>query len=233
MSEGLQPNRINYGMGKAAAKAYRGIRSRIIDGSFKPGDTLTERLLSKFTGVSRTPVREALRRLSSEGMLVLSANRGAIVSIIDHREIKETFDIISLLGSYSSRIAAANISQAALDELRDLVDQIDSTLLSDDNDFCESFLQFGRSFHMVIRKAAGYQRLINIIRELKISKQTIFHPPVKWAEIPAYIKAADCVIVPSLAEGFGFAAAETCAMDVPLVATNTTSLPEVVSGNTF
>ncbi|MBU1622047.1 MAG: glycosyltransferase family 4 protein, partial [Nanoarchaeota archaeon] len=76
----------------------------------------------------------------------------------------------------------------------------------------------------------NYQKIIKLIKKLKIENQIILHNPVNYQELPRYIKAADCVIVPSLAEGFGFSAAEACAMNVPIIASNTTSLPEVVSG---
>ena len=69
-----------------------------------------------------------------------------------------------------------------------------------------------------------------MIKQLKIEKNVILHDPVSYKELPNYIKSADCVVVPSLAEGFGFTTAEACAMGRPVVASNTTSLPEVISG---
>ncbi len=75
-----------------------------------------------------------------------------------------------------------------------------------------------------------YKYILKLIKELKIEDKVILHDPVKYKEIPEYIKAADCVVIPSLAEGFGFAAAEACTMNKPVVVSNTTSLPEVISG---
>lgn len=75
-----------------------------------------------------------------------------------------------------------------------------------------------------------YRYIINLIKKLGIEDKVIIHDPVPHKELPNYLKAADCVVVPSLAEGFGFAAAEACAMKKPVVVSNTTSLPEVVSG---
>jgi len=76
-----------------------------------------------------------------------------------------------------------------------------------------------------------YKYIINLINEMGIGDKVVLHDPVSYRELPNYVKAADCVVIPSLAEGFGFAAAEACAMGKPVVATNSTSLPEVVSGN--
>ncbi len=69
-----------------------------------------------------------------------------------------------------------------------------------------------------------------MIAKLDIHDQVLMLDPVPHKLLPKYIRAADCVVVPSLSEGFGYTAAEACAMGVPVVATNTTSLPEVVSG---
>ncbi len=78
--------------------------------------------------------------------------------------------------------------------------------------------------------AQRYNEMVELIRELKMKDRILVLNSVPYKELPNYIRAADCVVVPSLAEGFGFAAAESCALGVPLVASNTTSLPEVVSG---
>jgi len=75
-----------------------------------------------------------------------------------------------------------------------------------------------------------YKYIIKLIKKLNITNKIILHNPVSYKELPNYIKTADCVVVPSLAEGFGFAAAEACAMNKPVIVSNTTSLPEVVSG---
>ena len=75
-----------------------------------------------------------------------------------------------------------------------------------------------------------YNYIISLIKELKIEDKVILLDPVSYKELPYYIKAADCVVVPSLTEGFGFTVAESCAMQKPVVATNTTSIPEVISG---
>jgi len=75
-----------------------------------------------------------------------------------------------------------------------------------------------------------YDYILGLITQLNIKDKIILLNPVERNDLPAYIKAADCVVVPSLTEGFGFTAAEACSMQKPVVATDTTSLPEVVSG---
>lgn len=75
-----------------------------------------------------------------------------------------------------------------------------------------------------------YNYLLKLVKKLSLENNIIFKESVSYSELPNYVIAADCVVVPSLAEGFGFSAAEACAMGKPVVASNTTSLPEVVSG---
>ena len=75
-----------------------------------------------------------------------------------------------------------------------------------------------------------YSRIMNLIKKLGISDKVLVLDPVSRRELPNYIKASDCVVVPSLTEGFGFTTAEACAMEKPVIASDTTSLPEVISG---
>lgn len=75
-----------------------------------------------------------------------------------------------------------------------------------------------------------YSQLLQMIKELRLEDKITSIPPVPHYELPDYIAAADCVVIPSLSEGFGYTAAEAAAMGKPIVASNTTSLPEVVSG---
>lgn len=74
-----------------------------------------------------------------------------------------------------------------------------------------------------------YEMIEKMISEQK-SENIILINPVPRIELPDYIASSDCVVVPSLTEGFGFTAAEACTMDKPVVSTNVGSLPEVVSG---
>ena len=75
-----------------------------------------------------------------------------------------------------------------------------------------------------------YYSIKKMIKNLNIEDKVILLDPVSRNELPNYIAASDCVVVPSLSEGFGFTAAEACALGKPVVASNVDSLPEVVSG---
>ena len=75
-----------------------------------------------------------------------------------------------------------------------------------------------------------FDRIDNLIKELDIQDNVILKPSVSYKKLPEYVKYSNIVIVPSLAEGFGFSAYEACLMGKPLVVSKTTSLPEVVFG---
>ena len=75
-----------------------------------------------------------------------------------------------------------------------------------------------------------YENIVHMIKDLNIADSVILLASVPRSELPGYIAASDCVVVPSLSEGFGYTAAEACAMGKPVVASNVASLPEVVSG---
>jgi glycosyltransferase involved in cell wall biosynthesis len=75
-----------------------------------------------------------------------------------------------------------------------------------------------------------FNQIVGLIDKLKIRDRVILHKSVPYKDLPSYVKASNCVVIPSLSEGFGFVAVEASAMRKPIVASNTTSLPEVVSG---
>jgi glycosyltransferase involved in cell wall biosynthesis len=76
----------------------------------------------------------------------------------------------------------------------------------------------------------GYRKITGMVKEMGLEGSVTILDPVPRAELPSYIAASDCVVVPSISEGFGFTASEACAMGKPVVASNVASLPEVISG---
>lgn len=79
--------------------------------------------------------------------------------------------------------------------------------------------------------AIRYNKIKEMISKLRIKDDVLLLDPMGRKELPNYIKAADCVVIPSLTEGFGFTVGESCAMGKSVVASNTTSIPEVISGS--
>src|ERR1700759_1300273 len=93
-------------MARAAEKAYRTVRERILRGDYPPALRITEQEIADSTGVSRTPVREALRRLQAEGFVTVIANQGAIVTEWTDNDTNDVFDLRAVLEPYGAARAA-------------------------------------------------------------------------------------------------------------------------------
>jgi DNA-binding GntR family transcriptional regulator len=96
------------------------LRQLLTEGSIAPGDKLNERLLCERLGVSRTPLREAMRLLAAEGLLTLDPGRGATAPSLSPEEVGHTFDLIGELEGIAGEWAARHITDAELAELRAL-----------------------------------------------------------------------------------------------------------------
>ena len=96
------------------------IQQMIIEGALAPGTRLNERLLCEKLGVSRTPLREALKILAALGLVELLPNRGAAVVRLSAQDIAETFEMISHLESMAGELACARITDPEINEIRAL-----------------------------------------------------------------------------------------------------------------
>ena len=96
------------------------LRSFIVEGMLEPGKKLHERELCEMLGISRTPLREALKVLASEGLIDISPNRGASVSKMSEAELRETFEVMSGLEAFSGELACERITAAEIAEIKAL-----------------------------------------------------------------------------------------------------------------
>lgn len=97
--------------------AYHRILGEIRDGKLLPGDRMTETELAARLGISRTPVREAIRQLEGDGLVTHVPRVGATIRRLDHAEISELYDMRSVLEGTAARFAARAASEVELDEL--------------------------------------------------------------------------------------------------------------------
>jgi DNA-binding GntR family transcriptional regulator len=108
------------------------LRNRIVDAQYRPGERLTEDRLAEDFGVSRNPVREALRVVEAEGFVELHPRRGAVVASPDERTMRDMFAARAVLEPLAARIAAERATDEQLHALRDLLDQArDATAAGD------------------------------------------------------------------------------------------------------
>jgi DNA-binding GntR family transcriptional regulator len=93
------------------------LRNLVIEDVLKPGEKVPEKDLCEAFGVSRTPLREALKVLASEGLVVLQANRGARVATVTREELEKTFPIIAVLEELAGELACKNLSDAEIEKI--------------------------------------------------------------------------------------------------------------------
>lgn len=152
---------------RPADRAYEWIRDRIFQGAFAPGTHLKEAELAARIGVSRSPVRDALRRLSGEGMVMMERDRGTYVAEFSRREIDEIFQLRAALEAYGAAIAAQRIGEEALRKLESLAGRMEA--LAEKPEGASRFARFAalnNDFHRIILATAGSRRLETLLDPL-------------------------------------------------------------------
>jgi DNA-binding GntR family transcriptional regulator len=149
-------------MAKAVDSAYRAIREGILAGTFAQGSHITARQLAEATGLSRTPVREAMRRLEAEGMITLIPNRGAFVARWTENEIEQIYELRVLLESFAAQVAAERINDAQREELRALAAEM-ARLVEQRPVDVEAIAEVNDRFHKGVLEACGNPRLRDLL----------------------------------------------------------------------
>lgn len=139
------------------------IRESIIRGELQPGARISEPRLAKKYGISRTPVREALRQLDSEGFLGVVPRKGARVSIVTERDVNEFYELRSLLEGYAAELATRNISDRELHRLEQLNEQMECFHRSGE---FQRIARLHRQFHEIIVQAAHNEQLSGLLHSL-------------------------------------------------------------------
>lgn len=149
-------------MSKASDTAYRLIRSEILAGNLAPGAQLREEQLAEACGVSRTPVREALRRLESERFVRRSDSQRTFVNEWSFDEIEEGFALRAMLEGRAAARAATRISEADIVRLESHNRAIRRAVEQPRADVA-SFLDHNRAFHGIVLESAGSPNLAQLI----------------------------------------------------------------------
>ncbi len=135
--------------------AYMLILDAIERGDFKPGDRLVESELAEMLSVSRTPVREALQRLETQGMLSRDG-RSLVVASLDHNQLAELYAVRSELEGLAARLAARHATDEEIRVLRSMVDE-DRTLLGGDP---RALSKANKRFHKLIHLSSHNRFLV-------------------------------------------------------------------------
>jgi DNA-binding GntR family transcriptional regulator len=144
-------------------RAYTSLKQAVLAGSFRPGDVLTLRALAKRLAIGDTPVREAVKRLISEGAFEGLPNRSARVPLLDRREIQQVLDLRIMLESDAAALAAHNITVHQIEQLRAFHKGMGEAVAADDG------LRYGElnmAFHFDIYRVADNHILAKLIEAL-------------------------------------------------------------------
>jgi len=142
------------------AQVFSEIEKAILDGVLKAGDSLIESKLSTELGVSRTPVREALRQLELEGLVKTIPNKGALVIGISEKDIEDIYNIRMTIESLASRWSAENITKEDLEKLANVVEL--QEFYVEKNDALQVW-QLDTKFHEIIFSACGSRILMHTL----------------------------------------------------------------------
>ena len=140
------------------------LRQAIKDGVLKPGERLMEIQLADELGVSRTPIREAIRKLELEGFVVMVPRRGTYVADISLKDIAQVFEIRSALEELAAGLAAERITPDELEYLERILVEINEYI---DNDEFDKIVDADVRFHDVLYHASRNQRLVDILNNLR------------------------------------------------------------------
>lgn len=142
---------------------FQTLKSLLVEGKISPGSKLNERELAERLNVSRTPIREAIRRLAADGLVELIANRGAIAVQLSIDDVIHTFDVIAELEGYSGELAAKNISDSTLSELEALQYEMMASYARRD---LSSYYKLNLRIHRLINQAANNPVLATLFSQV-------------------------------------------------------------------
>ncbi|BBO82047.1 GntR family transcriptional regulator [Desulfosarcina ovata subsp. sediminis] len=145
-------------------KAYRKIREAIMIGTLKPGEKLAERHLCEMLELGRTPIREAIRQLESEGFLRVVPNRGAYVINMSIHDIEEVAEVVGVLEGYGAAKAAKIITPKQLNELKKIGAKFHA--IAKDWNY-EAYAELDFKFHDFFPRIIGNTFLIAEIRKMR------------------------------------------------------------------
>jgi DNA-binding GntR family transcriptional regulator len=143
---------------------FNTLRDAILKGNLQPGQHLMEMQLAMQLGVSRTPVREAIRKLELEGLVIMVPRKGARVAAISEKSLRDVLEVRRALEELSVTLACKRMDKATINELR----EIDHTFYQEcqSNDVVK-IAQIDEEFHQTIYQAADNARLLQMLNQLQ------------------------------------------------------------------
>lgn len=140
------------------------LREAICDGILEPGERLMEIQIAEELGVSRTPVREAIRKLELEGYVIMLPRRGTYVANLSIKDINEVYEIRASIDALAAGLAAERITD---DELEQMERMLVATVEAFDKGDMDRVVEYDTKFHDVLYCASRNARLVGIINNLR------------------------------------------------------------------
>lgn len=142
---------------------FNTLRQAILTGELKPGERLMEIHLANRLGVSRTPIREAIRKLELEGLVTMIPRRGAEVAQITEKSMNDVLEVRRAMDALCAELACERITEEELQALKAACDAFEQTVKTRD---VKVIAQADVALHDIIVKATGNQRLIQLVHNL-------------------------------------------------------------------
>lgn len=149
-------------------QVYELIKAGICDGQYKPGQWLQEKELANYFSVSRSPVREALRQLASEGFVVDIPNKGTFVRKFTVKDIEEIYDLRVLLENYALTKASGRLDSQKVEGLRDCIRKMSEAYTDED---LVLYTKYDQELHDLLIRLSGNDLLIDTYTRLCSSFQ--------------------------------------------------------------
>lgn len=142
---------------------FKTLRKGILTGELKPGERLMEIHLANRLGVSRTPIREAIRKLELEGLVTMIPRKGAEVANITEKNLKDVLEVRQALEGLAIELACDRITEEKKLDLRERLDQVEAAVKTGDT---SAIASADVAFHDTIVEASGNGRLVQLVSNL-------------------------------------------------------------------
>ena len=138
------------------------LRQRIFQRELEPGSWIDELKIAEEFGISRTPLREALKVLAAEGLVTMKPRRGAYVTEVSENDLKDVYHLLSLLESDAAGVVATQATPAQLSELQVLHNELEAAV-----DDAERFFAVNERFHMAVLTVANNRWRNQLVEDLR------------------------------------------------------------------
>ena len=192
---------------------FNTLRKAILTGELDPGERLMEIHLANQFGVSRTPVREAIRMLEQEGLVTLRPARGAVVASISAESVKDVLEVRRALDVLCARLACRRISEDDLVALKNACDEFEKTASDTDADI-SAIAACDVAFHEIILAATGNRRLKQLVNNLSEQMYRYRYEYLKDSDIYGQLIREHRMIYEAIRSRDENAASEACGLHI-------------------